>query len=335
MRVFKDSDIDPGLIRDKRIAVIGYGNQGRPQALNLRDSGVSAVAVALREGSPSGERVARDGLEAMPLEKAGAWADILVMLTPDEDHPAIYDTYLKAQMKPGAALVFAHGLAVHFNLIEPRADIDVFLVSPKGPGTALRAEFERGAGLPSLLAVHQDATGNAHALGLAYAGAIGSGRAGVIETTVRDECVSDLFGEQTVLCGGLVGLVRSAWEVMVEAGYDPEVAYFECVHEVKLIADLIYERGIAQMNEAISNTAEYGEYVTGPRVVSQAVKAEMKEILAEIEAGDFARAWMAEADAGGTQFRAMRARNADHPIEAAGRNVRALLPWLTKGRGES
>ncbi len=264
MRVYYDRDSDLNLIKAKKVAVVGYGSQGHAHLLNLRDSGVKEIAVALRPGSASAKKAEAEGIKVMTVADAAKWADIVMMLTPDELQADIYRDELAPNMKKGAALMFAHGLNVHFNLIEPRPDLDVLMVAPKGPGHTVRSEYKRGGGVPCLIAIHQNASGNAHDLGLSYASAIGGGRAGVIETTFREECETDLFGEQVVLCGGLVELIRGGYETLVEAGYAPEMAYFECLHEVKLIVDLIYEGGIANMNYSISNTAEYGEYVSGP-----------------------------------------------------------------------
>ena len=294
MRVYYDRDCDVNLIKDKKVAILGYGSQGHAHALNLRDSGAKNLVVALREGSASKAKAEGEGLKVMTVAEAAKWADALMMLTPDELQGDIYYQDLADNMKEGAALLFAHGLNVHFNLIEPRKDIDVLMVAPKGPGHTVRSEYKRGGGVPCLLAVHQDASGNAHDLGLSYASAIGGGRAGIIETSFREECETDLFGEQAVLCGGLVELIRAGFETLTEAGYAPEMAYFECLHEVKLIVDLIYEGGIANMNYSISNTAEYGEYVTGPRIITPETKAEMKRVLDDIQSGKFTRDWMLE-----------------------------------------
>src|SRR6185437_2759321 len=312
MRVYYDSDADLNLIKGKKVAVVGYGSQGHAHALNLRDSGVKDVAVALREGSASAKKAEGEGLKVMSVAQAAKWADVVMMLTPDELQADIYNKDLAPNMKNGAALLFAHGLNVHFNLIEPRGDLDVLMVAPKGPGHTVRSEYKRGGGVPCLIAIDQDASGNAHDLGLSYASAIGGGRAGVIETSFREECETDLFGEQVVLCGGLVELIRSGFETLTEAGYAPEMAYFECLHEVKLIVDLIYEGGIANMNYSISNTAEYGEYVSGPRVIDARVKAEMKRVLDDIQSGRFARDWVLENAAGQASFKAMRRRGAEH-----------------------
>ncbi|MEX1083415.1 MAG: ketol-acid reductoisomerase, partial [Xanthobacteraceae bacterium] len=267
-------------------------------------------------------------LPVMEVAEAAKWADVMMMLTPDELQAEIYRDHMQNQMKKGAALMFAHGLNIHFNLIEPRADLDVMMIAPKGPGHTVRSEYQRGAGVPVLLAVHRDVSGNAHDLTLSYGSAIGGGRAGIIETTFREECETDLFGEQSVLCGGLVELMKAGYETLVEAGYAPEMAYFECVHEVKLIVDLIYEGGIANMNYSVSNTAEYGEYVSGPRVISPAVKAEMKNVLADIQSGRFVKDWMLENRVNQTSFKAMRNKLAQHPIEDVGVKLRAMMPWI-------
>jgi len=328
MRVYYDRDADINLIKTKRVAIVGYGSQGHAHTLNLRDSGVKNIAVALRKGSASAKKAEAEKLTVMEVAEAAKWADVIMMLTPDELQADIYRDHLHANMKNGAALMFAHGLNVHFNLIEPRADIDVLMVAPKGPGHTVRSEYQRGGGVPCLIAIHKDSSGNAHDLGLSYAAAIGGGRAGVIETTFREECETDLFGEQVVLCGGLVELIKGGYETLVEAGYAPEMAYFECLHEVKLIVDLIYEGGIANMNYSISNTAEYGEYVTGPRIITDATKAEMKRVLSDIQSGKFTRDWMLENRVNQTSFKATRARMAAHPIEQVGEKLRDMMPWI-------
>jgi len=330
MRVYYDRDADINLIKGKKVAIVGYGSQGHAHTLNLRDSGVTEVAVALRRGSSSAKKAGRENLKVLEVAEAAKWADVVMMLTPDELQADIYREHLHANLKEGAALLFAHGLNIHFNLIEPRADLDVGMVAPKGPGHTVRAEYLRGAGVPCLIAVAKDAGGNAHELCLSYASAIGAGRAGIIETTFREECETDLFGEQTVLCGGLVELMRAGYETLVEAGYAPEMAYFECVHEVKLIVDLIYEGGIANMNYSVSNTAEYGEYVTGPRIVDSRVKETMKAVLADIQNGRFTRDWMLENRVNQTSFKAMRASCNAHAIEETGRRLRAMMPWIAE-----
>ncbi|SUS06434.1 acetohydroxy acid isomeroreductase and 2-dehydropantoate 2-reductase [Candidatus Defluviicoccus seviourii] len=332
MRVYYDADADLNLIRGKRVVVVGYGSQGHAHALNLRDSGVKEVAVSLRPGSASIKKAENAGLQVMEPSAAAAWADVVMVLTPDELQAQLYRECLAPNLKQGAALAFAHGLNIHFRLIEPRPDLDVFMVAPKGPGHTVRSEYQRGAGVPSLVAVGQDASGNALELALSYAAALGAGRSGVIETTFREECETDLFGEQTVLCGGLTSLILAGFETLVEAGYAPEMAYFECLHEVKLIVDLIYEGGIANMRYSISNTAEYGDYTRGPRVIDPSVKARMKEILDDIQSGRFVKDWMLENTAGQPSFKAMRRRWAEHPIEDVGERLRAMMPWIAEKR---
>ena len=328
MRVYYDRDADVALIKGKKVAILGYGSQGHAHAMNLRDSGVKDVAVGLREDSATRAKAKAAKFKVMSATEAAKWADIVMMLTPDELQADIYADDLRNNMKKGAALAFAHGFNIHFRLIEPREDIDVFMVAPKGPGHTVRSEYQRGGGVPCLIAVGQDASGNAHEIGLSYASAIGGGRAGVIETSFREECETDLFGEQVVLCGGLVELIKGGFETLVEAGYAPEMAYFECLHEVKLIVDLIYEGGIANMNYSISNTAEYGEYRSGPRIVSPEVKLEMRRILDDIQSGRFARDWVLENKAGQASFKAQRAQNATHPIEEIGEKLRGMMPWI-------
>jgi ketol-acid reductoisomerase len=328
MRVYYDRDADLNLIKGKKVVIIGYGSQGHAHALNLRDSGVKDVAVALRKTSQGVKKAEAEKLKVMEVAEAAKWADVMMMLTPDELQADIYRESLVANMKQGSALMFAHGLNVHFNLIEPRPDIDVLMIAPKGPGHTVRSEYQRGGGVPCLLAIHKDASGNAHDLGLSYGSAIGGGRAGIIETSFKEECETDLFGEQTVLCGGLVELIKAGYETLVEAGYAPEMAYFECLHEVKLIVDLIFEGGIATMNYSISNTAEYGEYVSGPRIINAETKAEMKRVLNDIQSGKFTRDWMLENRVNQTSFKAMRAKLAQHPIEEVGAKLRDMMPWI-------
>ena len=330
MRVYYDRDADVGLIKSKNVAVIGYGSQGHAHALNLHDSGVAGLAVGLRPGSGAVQKAEVAGLRVMTPAEAAQWADVIMVLTPDEGQGDLYAVHLGPNMKPGAALAFAHGLNIHFNLIEPRADIDVFMIAPKGPGHTVRSEYQRGGGVPCLIAIAQDPSGNAHDLALSYASAIGGGRAGVIETTFKEECETDLFGEQSVLCGGLVELIKAGYETLTEAGYAPEMAYFECLHEVKLIVDLIYEGGIANMNYSISNTAEYGEYVTGPRIITAETKAEMRRVLSDIQTGKFTRDWMLENKVNQTSFKATRRKLAEHPIEHVGAQLRAMMPWIGK-----
>ena len=332
MRVYYDRDADINLIKNKKVVIVGYGSQGHAHAANLRDSGVKDIAVALRSDSNSIDKAKSAGFKVMNVADASKWADVIMMLTPDELQGEIYREEIEKNMKSGAAIAFAHGLNVHFNLIEPRNDIDVFMVAPKGPGHTVRSEYQKGGGVPCLIAIDQDVSGNTHDIGLSYASAVGGGRSGVIETTFKEECETDLFGEQTVLCGGLVELIRAGYETLTEAGYAPEMAYFECLHEVKLIVDLIYEGGIANMNYSISNTAEYGEYVTGPRLITSETKAEMKRILEDIQSGKFTRDWMIENKVNQTSFKATRRKIADHPIEAVGNELRAMMPWITANR---
>ncbi len=332
MRVYYDRDADLARILDKKIAIVGYGSQGRAHALNLKDSGVKDVVVALRPGSATAKKVEADGLKVMTVADASAWADAIMVLAPDELQRGIYANEIAPNIKDGAALLFAHGLNVHFNLIEPKDTIDVLMVAPKGPGHTVRGEYQKGGGVPCLIAIHANATGNALDFGLAYASAIGGGRSGVIETTFREECETDLFGEQAVLCGGLVELIRAGFETLVEAGYAPEMAYFECLHEVKLIVDLIYEGGIANMNYSISNTAEYGEYVTGPRIITPETKAEMKRVLEDIQSGKFVRDFMLENAVGQPSFKATRRRSGEHQIEEVGGRLRDMMPWIAKNK---
>jgi ketol-acid reductoisomerase len=327
MRVYYDRDADVNLIKAKKVAVIGFGSQGHAHAMNMRDSGVKDVVIGLRPGG-SWKKAEAAGFQVMSPADAAKWADIVMVLTPDELQGDLYRDHLHANLRPGAALAFAHGLNVHFNLLDPRADIDVFMIAPKGPGHTVRGEYQKGGGVPCLVAVNQNPSGNALEIALSYASAIGGGRSGVIETTFKEECETDLFGEQVVLCGGLVELIKAGFETLVEAGYAPEMAYFECLHEVKLIVDLIYEGGIANMNYSISNTAEYGEYVTGPRIITDETKAEMKRVLADIQTGKFARDWMLENKVNQASFKATRRKLSEHSIEAVGERLRAMMPWI-------
>jgi ketol-acid reductoisomerase len=328
MRVYYDRDADIGLIKGKKIAIVGYGSQGHAHAQNLRDSGVGEVAVALRADSATAKKAEAAGFKVMSNAEAAKWADLIMILAPDEHQAAIYAEDLAANMKQGAALAFAHGLNVHFGLIEPRADLDVVMIAPKGPGHTVRSEYVRGGGVPCLVAVHQDASGNAHDLALSYASAIGGGRSGVIQTNFREECETDLFGEQAVLCGGLTHLVQAGFETLVEAGYAPEMAYFECLHEVKLIVDLMYEGGIANMRYSISNTAEFGDITTGPRIITDETKAEMKRVLADIQSGRFVSKFVLDNRAGQPELKASRKQAAAHPIEKVGAELRAMMPWI-------
>jgi ketol-acid reductoisomerase len=332
MRVYYDRDADVSLIKGKKVAIVGYGSQGHAHALNLRDSGVKDVVVALRQGSATAKKAENEKIRVMTPAEAAAWADVVMILTPDELQADIYRQEIGPNLKPGAAVAFAHGLNIHFRLIEPSPQIDVFMVAPKGPGHTVRSEFQKGGGVPCLVAVAQNASGNALELGLSYASAIGGGRSGIIETSFREECETDLFGEQVVLCGGLTKLIQYGYETLVEAGYAPEMAYFECLHEVKLIVDLIYEGGIANMRYSISNTAEYGDYTTGPRIITEETKKEMKRVLDDIQSGRFTRDWMLENKGGQPSFKATRRRQAEHPIEEVGERLRGMMPWIAKNK---
>ena len=332
MRVYYDRDADVNLIKGKKVVIVGYGSQGHAHANNLRDSGVKDVRIALRPGSATIKKAEAAGFTVMAPGEAAAWADVVMILTPDELQADLYRDDLAKNLKEGAALAFAHGLNVHFNLIEPRADLDVFMIAPKGPGHTVRGEYQRGGGVPCLVAVHQNASGNGLDIALSYASAIGGGRAGIIETTFKEECETDLFGEQAVLCGGLTELIKAGYETRTEAGYAPEMAYFECLHEVKLIVDLMYEGGMANMRYSISNTAEYGDYKTGPRIITPETKAEMKRVLEDIQTGRFVRDWMLECKAGQPSFKATRRRNAEHSIEQVGEKLRAMMPWIAERR---
>ena len=331
MRVYYDTDADVNLIKGKKVAIIGFGSQGHAHALNLHDSGVKEVAVGLREGSASAKKAEAVGLPVKTVAEAAAWADVMMMATPDELQADIWNDDIAPNIRDGAAIAFAHGLNVHFNLIEPGKTIDVIMIAPKGPGHTVRGEFQKGGGVPCLIAIDQDATGNAHDVALSYASAIGGGRSGVIETTFKEECETDLFGEQVVLCGGLVELIRAGFETLVEAGYAPEMAYFECLHEVKLIVDLIYEGGIANMNYSISITAEWGEYVSGPRIITDETKAEMRRVLKDIQTGRFTSEWIAECKAGQARFKGTRRMHDAHPIEEVGERLRGMMPWIKAG----
>jgi len=328
MRVYYDTDADVNLIKGKKVCVIGFGSQGHAHAMNMKDSGVKEMAVALRAGSASAKKAEAAGFKVMSVAEAAKWADLMMMATPDELQSDIWKDDIAPNIKDGAAIAFAHGLSIHFKLIEAPASIDVIMIAPKGPGHTVRSEYLKGGGVPSLVAVDQDATGNAHDLALSYASAIGAGRSGIIETTFKEECETDLFGEQAVLCGGLVELIRAGFETLVEAGYAPEMAYFECLHEVKLIVDLIYEGGIANMNYSISNTAEWGEYMSGPRVVNSETKAEMRRILDDIQSGKFTSDWMQECMGGQARFKATRRMNDAHQVEEVGTRLRAMMPWI-------
>jgi ketol-acid reductoisomerase len=333
MRVYYDRDCDINLIKDKKVAILGYGSQGHAHALNLRDSGAKNLVVALREGSKSAKKAEGEGLKVMGIAEAAAWADLIMFTMPDELQAETYKKYVHDNIRDGAAIAFAHGLNVHFGLIEPKEGIDVIMMAPKGPGHTVRGEYVKGGGVPCLVAVDTDASGKALELGLSYCSAIGGGRSGIIETNFREECETDLFGEQAVLCGGVVELIRMGFETLVEAGYAPEMAYFECLHEVKLIVDLIYEGGIANMNYSISNTAEYGEYVSGPRVLPyEQTKKEMKAILHDIQTGKFVRDFMTENAVGQPFFKGTRRMNDAHQIEEVGAKLRGMMPWISAGK---
>ena len=331
MKMFYEKDADVNLIKEKKVAIFGYGSQGHAHALNLKDSGVKEVVVALRDGSQSKAKAESKGLKVMNLSDAAEWADVAMILTPDEMQATIYKNHIEQRIKEGTSLAFAHGLNIHYKLIEARKDLDVFMVAPKGPGHLVRSEYEKGGGVPCLMAIHQNGSGKARELALSYASNIGGGKSGIIETTFKDECETDLFGEQSVLCGGLVELIKNGYETLVEAGYEPELAYFECLHEVKLIVDLIYEGGIANMNYSISNTAEYGEYVSGKRIINkEETKKRMKEILDDIQSGKFTKEWMDECKNGQKNLIKMRKELADHSIEKVGSKLRAMMPWIGK-----
>ena len=330
MRVYYDRDCDVNLIKEKKVAILGYGSQGHAHALNLRDSGAKNLVVALREGSASIAKAEGEALKTMGIAEAAAWADVIMFTMPDELQAETYKKYVHDNIREGAAIAFAHGLNVHFGLIEPKAGIDVIMMAPKGPGHTVRGEYTKGGGVPCLVAVDQDASGKALEIGLSYCSAIGGGRSGIIETNFREECETDLFGEQAVLCGGLIELIRMGFETLVEAGYAPEMAYFECLHELKLIVDLMYEGGIANMNYSISNNAEYGEYVTGPEIINDQSRAAMRNALKRIQSGEYAKMFISEGATNYPSMTAYRRNNAAHPIEQVGANLRGMMPWITK-----
>ncbi len=331
MNIYYDKDADLSIIKGKKVCIIGYGSQGHAHANNLKDTGAE-VTVGLREGSSSATKAEQAGLTVRPIEEAVAWADVVMVLAPDEHQAALYENQIEPNIREGAALAFAHGFNIHFGQIKPRGDLDVIMIAPKAPGHTVRNEFVNGGGIPDLIAVHQDATGTAKELALSYASGIGGGRTGIIETTFREETETDLFGEQAVLCGGTTALVQAGFETLIEAGYAPEMAYFECLHELKLIVDLMYEGGIANMRYSISNTAEYGDVTRGPRIINENTKAEMRKILGEIQSGEFAKEFIAEMRAGGKNLQAMRDRTREHPIEVTGEKLRGMMPWIKAGK---
>ena len=330
-KMYYDADCDVSIIKGRKVAIIGYGSQGHAHALNLKESGVPVV-VGLREGSSSAAKAQAAGLEVKSIADAAKWADVVMLTMPDTEQKATYDAHIKRFMKPGKALAFAHGFNIRFKRIRPPKGVDVIMIAPKGPGHLVRRTYTEGGGVPCLIAVEQDATGTAKNVALSYASAIGGGRAGIIETTFAEETETDLFGEQVVLCGGLTSLVQAGFETLVEAGYQPEMAYFECLHEVKLIVDLMYEEGIAGMRYSISDTAEYGDVTRGPRVVTPATKKTMQKILKEIQSGKFAKEWIAESESGRAKFNALRAAGAAHQIEAVGTQLRSMMPWISAGK---
>lgn len=331
MNIYYEKDADLSLIQSKNVAIIGYGSQGHAHANNLKDSGVN-VCVGLRPGSASAGKAEAAGITVKSVTDAVAWADVVMVLAPDEHQAAIYRDDIKPNIKQGSALAFAHGFNIHFRQIEPPADMDVFMIAPKGPGHLVRSTYKQGGGVPMLIAVHQDATGQAKELALSYASANGGARAGVIETTFREETETDLFGEQTVLCGGLTALIQAGFDTLVEAGYAPEMAYFECLHETKLIVDLLYEGGLANMRYSISNTAEYGDFTRGPRIINDETRREMKKILGEIQSGQFAREFILENQSGTPVMKAERRRCQEHPVEQVGAKLRSMMPWISKDR---
>jgi ketol-acid reductoisomerase len=331
MKVYYDKDANVEKLKSRKIAIIGYGSQGHAHAQNLRDSGMNVV-VGLREGGSSWEKAKNAGFKVLPVDEAAKWADVIMILAPDSGQPEIYSSHIASNLNPGDAVVFGHGFNIHFGQIVPPPNVDVFMVAPKAPGHTVRNEFTQGRGVPMLIAVHQNATGQAKEIALAYAGAIGGGRAGIIETTFKDETETDLFGEQCVLCGGLTALILAGFETLVEAGYPPEMAYFECLHEVKLIVDLIYEGGISNMRYSISDTAKYGDITRGPRIVSESVRQEMKRILREIQSGEFAREWIIENRAGRPVYNALLRKGESHQIEEVGRKLREMMSSLFRQR---
>ncbi len=332
MQVYYDKDCDLSIIRGMKVCIVGYGSQGHAHALNLRDSGVENVVVALRKGSASWKKAENAGLQVADIEQAVSGADLVMMLAPDEHQKNLYYSRIEPNLKQNVVLAFAHGLNIHFQLIEPRKDVDVIMIAPKGPGHTVRGTYVEGGGVPTLIAIYQDNSGRAKDIALSYASANGGGRSGIIETNFREETETDLFGEQAVLCGGATALVQAGFETLIEAGYAPEMAYFECLHELKLIVDLMYQGGIADMRYSISNTAEYGDYVSGPRVITDETKAEMKRILTDIQEGRFVREFMLDNQAGNPVLKAKRRISAEHPIEAVGAKLRSMMPWIGKNK---
>jgi ketol-acid reductoisomerase len=330
-KLYYEADTDPSIIKGRKVAIIGYGSQGHAHALNLKESGVQVV-VGLREGSKSAAKATAAGLTVKSIADACKWADLVMLTMPDTEQKATYNDHVKRYMKPGKALAFAHGFNIRFKRIRPPKGVDVIMIAPKGPGHLVRRTYTEGGGVPCLIAVEQDATGNAKAVALSYAQAIGGARAGIIETTFTEETETDLFGEQVVLCGGVTSLVQAGFETLVEAGYQPEMAYFECLHEVKLIVDLMYEEGIAGMRYSISDTAEYGDVTRGPRIVTPSTKKQMQKILKEIQSGKFAKEWIAESESGRVKFNELRKAGADHQIEEVGKRLRSMMPWISAGK---
>ncbi|MFI9652021.1 ketol-acid reductoisomerase [Guyparkeria halopsychrophila] len=331
MQVYYDKDCDISLIQGKKVAIIGYGSQGHAHALNLKESGVEVV-IGLRAGSGSQKKAEGEGLTVKTIEEASAWADVVMMLAPDENHAEIYANQVEPNLREGATLAFAHGFSVLYNQVTPRKDLDVIMIAPKAPGHTVRSEFARGGGIPDLIAIHQDASGKAKDIALSYASGVGGGRTGIIETTFKDETETDLFGEQAVLCGGTVELVRAGFETLTEAGYPAEMAYFECLHELKLIVDLMYEGGIANMNYSISNNAEFGEYVTGPKVINDESRQAMREALANIQNGEYAKRFINEGALNYPSMTARRRQDAEHPIEQVGERLRGMMPWISANK---
>lgn len=332
MKVYYDADADQDLIKSKNVTIIGYGSQGHAHAQNLKDSGVKNVTIGLRSSSASVKKAETAGFEVKEPADAVKNADVVMILAPDEFQGNLYSNEINGNIKEGAALAFAHGFNIHFEFIKPRSDLDVFMVAPKGPGHTVRGEYLKGGGVPCLVAVNQDSSGNALKIALSYASAVGGGRSGIIETTFKDECETDLFGEQAVLCGGVTHLMQAGFETLVEAGYPPEMAYFECLHEMKLIVDLIYEGGMANMRYSISNTAEYGDYLTGPRIITDQTKKEMKEVLKRIQSGEFAREFIEDSKAGSPKLSGWRKKSAEHQIEKVGAKLREMMPWIGKNK---